>query len=160
MEAILVLVLIFFFPTIVRWLIHVLGAGATAAVTGKSFEEAMGRIPPISVRLTDQTIDGKPGGLPYKAIEVKGLFPIQSSKNIAFVVSLFDKTDGPDHLLPVIGVIDNSQEIETPAFQQRADIGFVQPNQGFIKWIEIGRIAPMFLQAPYSATVELRCAFD
>ena len=150
MEIIIFLGLIIFGPMLLGWILRAMKAGATVAVTGKTFEEAMGQIPPMNVRLKEKTLNNEPDGLPFTAIEVKGLFPLQSSKEVAFVISIFDKTDGNSDQKPVICVLDAAQELETPVFQQRADIGRVQPNQGFSSWIEIGRIAPSFLQAPYS----------
>jgi len=156
MEILFVIGLLIFGPALISWLFRAMKAGATVAVTGKSFDEAMGNIPPLAVRLVDKTIDDEPGGLAYKAIEVKGLFPVASSKEVAFVASVFDATDGEAELTPVICVIEAAQEPLTPAFFQRAEIGQIQPNQGFIKWIEIGKLVPQFLQAPYSGSRTLK----
>ncbi len=152
MEAII----FFLFIAFGGWIFKILVAAAKSAVTGESFSEAMGNIPPLEVRLVDKTIDDDPDGLPYKSVEIRGLFPVSSRTDVSAIISIFDETNGKDDLRPIISLFDQTQEPDTMAFQQRADIGLVMPDQGFKRWVEIGRILPIALQAPHKGSRQLR----
>ena len=66
-------------------------AGIKSVATGQSFDEAMGRIPPLETRLTEKNSKEDGSGLDYWAVEVRGLFPIIYTKDLTFTVSLLDK---------------------------------------------------------------------
>ena len=130
-------------------------AGVKSAVTGESFDEAMGRIGPMESRLVEKKLETDDNSLSYFAVEVRGLFPILQSRELTFTVSVIDNTDGDDDRKPVLSTIDHFQEETSKAYFCKAEIGRVSPDQGFIKWIEIGRIFPTFIQSPISGKRKL-----
>lgn len=136
---------------------RVAAAGVNAAMTGKSFDEAMGRIGPMETRLVEKKLEAGDTNLSYKAVEVRGLFPITRSSELTFTVSVLDSTDGDDGMkpVPVLSTIDHFQEETSKAYFCKAQIGRVSLGQGFEKWIEIGRVFPTFLQSPMSGERKL-----
>ena len=131
---------------------RVAAAGAKAAVTGKEFDlnAALGRIPPFDARIMSKNTETDGSGLEYYAIEVMGLIPTAVARELTVAVSLFDVTDGKDKPAMVLSLVDRAREPHSPVFFQRADLGLIQPNQGFTKWVEVGRIFPLFVQPPKS----------
>ena len=87
-------------------------------------------------------------------IEVKGLFPISSSLNLAFVTSVLEKSG--DEYLSVLSVNDKFQESKTRAYQVKHIFGVVKPNQGFIKWVRVGIVIPEILQFAYKGKKNLK----
>ena len=73
---------------------RVASAGIKSVTTGQSFDEAMGRIPPIETRMVKKNLEEDGSGLDFWAVEVRGLFPIAYTRNLTFTISLLDKTDG------------------------------------------------------------------
>lgn len=131
-------------------------AGVKAAVTGQSIDEALGRMANFETKIVTKNTEPDASGLDFYAIEMRGLFPIQTSRELAFVVSLFDASDGDEKMRPVLSLIEQFQEQETTAYNVTAQIGRVEPNQGFIKWVEVGRILPLFVQSPFSGIRNLK----
>ncbi len=162
MEVILVLglaivastIFYLFFSAFVRRAI-----GATAKVSsGKgTFAEnmrlAIRGMGPLEARMIDTTL-GSYVGVPVKAIEVKGLFPIQSTRNVAFVTSILDETGGEPE--PVLSAIDMYQEPDSTVYQHSIKIGQeVSPEDGFGHWTQAGRIIPNVLQPPFGGARRL-----
>lgn len=131
---------------------RVAAAGAKAVVTGKEFDltAALGRIPPFDARIVSKNTENDGSGFEYYAIEVMGLIPTTVARELTVAVSLFDVTDGTDKPAMVLSLVDMAREPHSPVFLQRADLGLIQPNQGFTKWVEVGRIFPLFVQPPKS----------
>ena len=125
-------------------------AGIKSVATGQSFDEAMGRIPPLETRLTEKNSKEDGSGLDYWAVEMRGLFPISYTKDLTFTVSLLDKSDGGKSQKPVLSIIEHYQEADSRGYFCEAAIGNVNPGQGFVKWVEIGRILPFFVQSSHS----------
>lgn len=126
-------------------------AGANAAITGKSFSEAMGHMPPMQSRIIQKNTEPDGSGLDYYSVEIKGLFPVFSGPtDVTCTVSLFDQTESSETPKPVLSLIEHFQERTTKAYFSEANIGAVKSTQGFVKWVEVGRIVPLFIQSPYS----------
>ena len=49
-------------------------AGIKSVATGQSFDEAMGRIPPMETRVVEKNSEDDGSGLNFWAVEVRGLF--------------------------------------------------------------------------------------
>ena len=131
-------------------------AGVKAAVTGQSFDEALGRMPPIETKVVKKNTEPDESGLEFFAIELRGLFPVQTSRELAFVISLFDVSDGEDNMSPVLSLVEQFQEPSTTAYNVTAELGRIGPNQGFFKWVEVGRVLPLFVQSPFSGSRKIK----
>lgn len=99
------------------------------------------------VRLKKVNIDN--GGVRASVYEVQGqgLFPIRSSKTLAFVTSVFDETE--EGLIPVLSVLEKLQEPSNITFQHTMQVGRVHEHQGISDWVRIGVVIPDILVPPY-----------
>jgi len=153
MDVILVLVL-----GIVAWIVFIVFSAVARRISGASAKAATGEgtfsenlrlaftgMRPLEARIVDTTFgDFK---APIKAIEVKGLFPVNTTGHVAFVTSIFDETG--DKLEPVLSAIDLYQEPDSTVYQHFIKIGqAVSPERGFGHWTRAGRIFPNVLQPP------------
>tara|TARA_B100000768_G_scaffold75899_1_gene72482 strand:- start:249 stop:1487 length:1239 start_codon:yes stop_codon:yes gene_type:complete len=125
-------------------------AGIKSVATGQSFDEAMGRIPPLATRVVEKNTEEDSSGLDYWAVEVRGLFPVSYTKDVTFTVSLLDATNGKKSQKPVLSILEHFQESNSRAYFCHAQIGNVNVGQGFVKWTEIGRIIPFFVQSSHA----------
>lgn len=93
--------------------------------------------------------------VPFEILELKGkgLIPISTRTNIAFVTSILDVTEGD--AMPVLAALDDFQEPTTRVFQHSIQAGQVSPNQGYITWVRVGAVIPSLLIPPASGTREL-----
>lgn len=133
-------------------------AGVKSAVTGQSFDEAMGRLTELDARILTKNTEEDGSGLEFLSVEMKGRFPVSGSQGATVTISLFDVTDGDDQMKPVLSIIEGFQEAETKGYLDQREIGQVSGDQGFIKWVEVGRILPLFVQSPYSGARKLKIA--
>ena len=131
-------------------------AGVEAAVTGKSFDEAMGRMSDIETKIVKENTEADNSGLDYYSIKMRGLFPIQTPRELAFAISLFDVANDTEDLKPVLSLVEQFQEPYTTAYHTSSQMGRVEPGEGFVKWVEIGRVLPLILQSPFSGTRTIR----
>jgi tellurite resistance protein len=155
MEVILILILGIVASSILYVIISSLGRRTTEAIakaaTGRgTFIENMGLafkgMGPLEARIVDTTL-GDYVRAPVKAIEVKGLFPINTIRQVAFVTSVFDESRG--ELAPVLSAIDMYQEPDNTVYQHSIKVGQeVSPGQGFGHWTQAGRVIPNILQPP------------
>lgn len=159
MESIFILLLLAFGWTIFKLLI---GAGAkTAKAAAKAtfgngtFSENLDLefkgIGPMTMRL----VEGNSDKVAFREVQVKGLFPITSSKNLRFVTSIFDDEEGND-LAPIVCYLDEFQEEHSVCYQTSVDIGRCEPNSGYIKWVKVGVVLPEIMQGPHSGLRKLR----
>ena len=160
MEILGIIFLIIAYQVVVRLFFkgaRVAAEGVKSAVTGQEFDmdKALGRIPPFAMQVVERNTEEDGSGINYYAVEVKGLFPVERSTEAAFVVSLFDITDGKDDLRPVLSLLDNFQEVNTTAHCNVTQAGRIQPEYGLTKWTEVGRVFPPFVKTPYSGTRKL-----
>ncbi len=127
------------------------GAAAKAAVGRGSFSEnmelAFHGMGPMEVRLTEANFGENGDGPCFKAIEVKGLFPVSTYRHVGFVTSVFDKTGGDWE--PVLSALEAFQEPETVVYQHSSNVGPVSPDQGFVRWVRVGAVVPELLEPPY-----------
>ena len=130
-------------------------AGIKSVATGQSFDEAMGRIPPIETRMVKKNLEADGSGLDFWAVEVRGLFPISQTRNLSFAISLLDITDGKEEKKLVLSTLEHFQEPNSRAYFCKAEIGNVNQGQGYIKWVEIGRIMPIFVQSSFKGKRDL-----
>ena len=77
---------------------------------------------------------------------MKGLFPIDRTRRLGFVTSVFDRTEGSYE--PVNSALNEFQDNNTVAYQHSAEIGRVDPNMGFAEWVKIGVVIPQILEIP------------
>jgi uncharacterized tellurite resistance protein B-like protein len=154
MEGILIFVAVFvgwiLFKMFLSASVRTVGAAAKAAVGKGSFSDNMDLafkgMGALKARLVDTTLGEGGDGPPIKAIEVKGVFPVNTTRNVAFVTSVFDETSG--ELQPVLSDIEMFQEPDSVVFQHTSEIGPVSPDQGFVGWSRVGGVAPELLQPP------------
>jgi uncharacterized tellurite resistance protein B-like protein len=94
--------------------------------------------------------------IPFDIVEVmvKGLFPVTSRRNLAFVTSVIDVTE--DKTLPVLSMVEGFQEADTTAYQHRVQAGMVEPDTGFLSWIRAGAVVPEMLVPPYGGERKLK----
>ncbi len=105
------------------------------------------QIMPFEIRLQDVQVEPADRDIPAKEIQARGAFPLKETKNIAAWISLLDEsTEQP---LPVMCVIDQLQEDDSPAYFMKAEFGIVGPNHAISDWAQIGAVFPEILQPPY-----------
>ena len=132
--------------------VGVAAEGVKSAVTGKEFDldKALGRIPEFSTRIIEKNTEEDGSGLNYYSIEIKGGLPIGRSIDGVFGTSLFDITDDRNEPKVVLSVIEQFQEPATTAYSIANATGQLEPGYGFTRWVEIGRVFPLFVQTPYA----------
>lgn len=96
-------------------------------------------------------------GAKFKVIEleVKGLFPTSVARKGAFITSVFDKTEGDGKWKSVISTVHQFQEDETFCYQNTTEVGVIQENYGFTRWVRVGVVIPDLLQPPRTGTRKL-----
>lgn len=155
MEAIGGMILIFIGWMVFRFILSAgaktVGAATKAAVGKGTFSEnmelsfkGMGN---MELRFADGRLGENNDGPAFKAIEVKGLFPVNATRHVSFVTSVFDKTDG--EFEPVLCPIEVFQEPGSVVYQHTSEIGQVTPDQGFVQWSRVGAVFPDLLEPPY-----------
>lgn len=121
---------------------------------GSDDAEARPNIGPFEFRLHDTHLDESDDSSPMiKEVQVQGLFPVDQVRKVGFVISVFDDTDGKYE--PVLSVLEGFQEEESIVYQHSVEIGRIEPNQGFIKWVRVGVVIPELIQPPYSGRRKL-----
>ena len=88
-------------------------------------------------------------------IEIKGLFPVLKSINLKFATTVSDVTDPADERF-ILSLLEDFQEDRTPVYQCITPGGWIEPYQGFIKWVRVGVVFPELLVPPYSGERKLR----
>ena len=160
------LILGFIILGIAAWIIFIIFSAVARRITGASEKSAKGEgtfsenmrlafrgMGPLEARIVDTTL-GDYVRAPVKAIEVKGLFPVNTIRQVAFVTSVFDESSG--ELAPVLSAIDIYQEPDSTAYQHSIKVGQeVSPGQGFGHWTQAGRVIPNILQPPVGGTRRL-----
>ena len=155
MEAIFLIILFLFGG----WILRALIAGGKSAVTGQSFQESFRGIADWTTKLENETLKGeKNTSFDFKSIKAKGLIPISYSTSLSVIVNVLDITD-ENKKLPLISFIGDLKEPHTSVFMQKQDLGRFNPDTGFTKWVELGRVVPMFLQPPYGGQRKLGVNF-
>ena len=87
-------------------------------------------------------------------VEVRGLFPVQRTTNVGFIISVFTKDSNGD-MEPVFSMLNEFQEQQSRAFQDLTGCGQVSENQGFTQWVRIGVVPTGILQPSSSGRQEL-----
>ncbi|MFK5984808.1 MAG: TerB family tellurite resistance protein [Pseudomonadota bacterium] len=128
------------------------GAAGRAAMGKGSFSDNMSaaftEMGAFEVKMFDTHLNEDGSGPILKAIEGKGLFPIQHNTNIGFITSVFDETSGDFE--PVICALDTFQEEGSTVYRVQNEMGIIEPNQGFVSWVRLGVVIPDILEPPYS----------
>jgi tellurite resistance protein len=101
---------------------------------------------PLEARLVDTTLNDESDGLALKAIEVKGVFPLDTTRHVGFMISVFDETDGEKK--PVLSAVEMFQEPNSIVYQYISELGEVSPDQGYVGWSRVGGVIPEILQPP------------
>jgi len=107
----------------------------------------------LRLRVSDDSVGGKPDGERFKSIEGKGLFPITSKARIGVVASVFVRKDG--ELTPVLSALDEFQEPESTVFQWTQELGACEPGWGYSDWVRFAPIVPEYLIPPYGGNCTL-----
>lgn len=105
----------------------------------------------LDCRLVDFNLGDKGDGMPAKAVEIRGLFPVSSKTRVAAVASVVDMTTQGSSK-PVLSLLDGFQEPDSNVFQNRVELGEAKPNYGFVDWVRVAVIIPDLLQPPYSGS--------
>ena len=94
---------------------------------------------------------------PVFEIEGKGiLIPNDAKykkKHLGYSISIFDITD--KNPMPIMTVMDAFKEPETNCYFFSGEIGIVEKDVGYPKWISLNKIIPEYLQAPKSGKRKL-----
>ena len=88
-------------------------------------------------------------------LEVKGLFPTNMERKGAFITSVFDATEGEENWESVFSTVHQFQEDETFCYQYTTDVGVIQENYGYARWVGVGVVVPDLLQPPRTGTRKL-----
>ena len=104
----------------------------------------------LQLRLIEKKFDDMTGFM----VECKGAFPVYSTKNIGFIVSLMCK-DNDGKLNPVLSMASDAQEEVTSAFQLIQDIGVVDSGYGFPDWAPLAPILPKYIQPAYGGVQKI-----
>ena len=107
--------------------------------------------PSLKLRVGNLTV----GGHKFKKIDVRGEFPRRAfRKDVAFIVSLFDCTDGELH--PVISNQPEFREPFTMAYQSYVEVGKIYARSKHVhEWIPVAIFPPGQLIGPYGGTRKL-----
>ena len=119
----------------------------------ENMELAFKGMGPLEARLIDTNLGDDREGALVKAIEVKGLFPVNTNRHVAFITSVFDETSGK--FQPVISSIEVFQEPGSVVYQQYSYLGQVFPDQGYVKWMRVGGVIPEIIQPPVGGERQL-----
>ena len=88
-------------------------------------------------------------------VQFRGVFPIDSQTDLAFVISVFTK-DKNGKIEPVLSVIDTFQKPGSTVFQDFTKIGRVHKNTGCESWTSIGVIPTEILQPAFGGRQQLK----
>jgi uncharacterized tellurite resistance protein B-like protein len=114
---------------------------------------------PLEIRLREEEVEGQQHRYKVQRVEAKGQFPAAEGVNLGFVVSVLDLTemdeDGEPQPAAVISSLERFQEADTNCFQDRLELGPVQPGQCFRAWTSILTIIPETLVPPRSGRRQL-----
>ena len=151
--AIVVLIMFSGFMAMVGEMLRGLGR----LLSGKSGNDRTSRYPPSGIpprgapRLSEfrmQVVDTETeSGEPFKTLQIKGLFPVDSTVDAEVAVSILDVTED-EHGAMVISLMDDFQEESTTFYSFRTELGEVSPTSGFLEWTNIAPIVPHLLVPP------------
>lgn len=155
MEFIFVILFFVFFGWIINAVLGTLRA-AGKAVIGKgslkdNLELEFKGFGELRTQLKEVSNPGEPFTLD---VEVRGLFPVQQTTNVGFIISVFTKDSNGD-LEPVFSMLNEFQEPQSRAFQDLTGCGEISENQGFTRWVKIGVVPTGILQPARTGRQEL-----
>ena len=90
----------------------------------------------------------------FLEIECRGLFPVYSSTNVGFMISVLSK-NSEGELTPVLSMVDAFQESKSTAFQDLTGVGEISAGQGWIDWVRVGVVPPEILQPSISGRQDI-----
>lgn len=143
---------------VARFIISALSAAGKTVLGKGEFKENLNDnffgLGELEMRLEETEIDTKDGqSIKAVTVDVKGLFPISSPHNTAFVISIIDATE--EKTEPVLSLMEEFQEPKTTAFQKYQEIGRIHPNQGYATWARVGGFFPDYIETPYKGKRKL-----
>lgn len=106
---------------------------------------------PPQLKVVDEKVEKLDVAL--KRIMFRGLLPNDQEMELGYIVSAFDSTG--EELEVVISLLEQSQEPDTIAFQVVGDMGCIGGGLSITDWVQMGAIAPEFIQTPRSGTREI-----
>ena len=155
MEFLIALGVLFFGGAILRAIIRTVKAAGKAAIGKGNLKDNLDLefrgFGDLRTRLTEVKKPNEPFVL---ELEVRGLFPVYSTTNVGFVVSVFTKDEAGD-LVPVLSMLSEFQEQGTRAFQDLTGCGQVSESQGYKEWVRIGVVPTEILQPSFKGKQEL-----
>jgi tellurite resistance protein len=159
MEAILILILVFFGGAIIRGVLNA-GVATARTATGKgslggNFRAQFQGMGPLEFRIKRVQATAERD---FESVEVeaRGLFPALAPDGleVTFVVSVFDVTDGEDEFM--LSSVDTFQEKETAVFQSSSPGLAIREGYGLMDWASVGIIIYPILQPPRAGDRRLK----
>lgn len=122
-----------------------------------------GSLQPMQARLrADSSASDDGEVMHFQRVEARGLFPVDRTTNLVFLVSVLDATEkdpsGEPNMQPVLCYINRFQEPETIAFGDRSEVGEVHPQYGWEDWTQIA-LVPSDTLVPARSGVRSLTAF-
>lgn len=149
MEAIITFIFLWIGYAIVVSVLQSIGRGVKKVVTGK--ETYFG---PAQVKLVDDKLDNSK--IEFKRIMYRGRIPVPRAMEVGFSVSAFDITDGEDDPKIIISMVEQQQEPDTVCFGVLSEFGRVDIGDSCTDWVQLGAIAPEFIQTPKSGNRKIK----
>lgn len=126
------------------WLLYWIVSGSSSS------HQSAQTLGPLEIRKVPFRFGEDESVLEGVGIELRGLIPVSSPTDMAFVTSVIDVTNyipETDQLAePVLSMVDRFQEAYTTAFQCWQDAGQIEPQQGYVDWVRVGAVFPGLLQ--------------
>ena len=134
---------------IVQWALGAVGRGVKKVVTGKETYYGSPQI-----KLVDETMEDT--DLLVKRIMYRGKIPADRSMNVGISISAFDATEGDEKLALIFALMEQQQEEDNICFSVLRELGAVNVGDTFTDWVELGVVAPSFIQPPKSGQRKIK----
>ena len=159
MDAIVGIILLLLFPTLIGVAFSLVAKGAKIAgravkkaVTGK--ETYFG---PPQMKFVDEVNAGT--GVTFKRVMFRGAIPNHGTMDVAYSLSLFDMSSGGDNLKFIISLVEAAQEADSVCYHQSGALGRVNAGSAMTDWMQVGAVFPEFIQPPFSGRRKIRVYF-
>jgi len=157
------LVIIFGIGRVWSWLSGSVKAVAKSSQDGTSvvanFKEETYELGPLECKINQITVpldDGK--SIKALQVQIRGLLnATEQAWNVQVVISLFDVTKkDDDYQSPILSALNEIQEPLSRTMMIRVPLGDIEPNHGFVKWVDLQRIFPDFMIGPKKGKRKIR----
>ena len=156
MEAIGVLILIW-----IGWAVFKVIVDEVFKAGGKAVRKAQGKPEPFfgDFQLKIERVHVDEFDLDFVEIYGRGTIPIDGAGQIRITTTLLDivkDDDGEVDKLPVISLLDNTQEEGSICFCQTVTGIDWAPGNSFVDWVPIAKFSPQLIQTAYKGTRKIR----